>query len=449
MVGTAVVVGVLARSWWDILFLSLGDSHDGRINGRFGLHARNLAEDGLIGSGWLSSMEPFSEQAYAHHPPLLNVLQAAVTGVFGIGEWQLHLVGFLAGLATIVALVALGIVLGLRPGIAVVVVAVVAGTPMFWIYARLGLGVSLMVGFLAIWTLAERNERARRLVGPAAGVVAFSSWPGVALVALVVVMGFGTDRARARRAAVGAAAALVIVVVWLLVATTVGELSDYTANRLRSPVGFDDFVEQYRWFYRTLFPTWFRWLLPIWIVVAIAAERSRPVAVPMLVVVGAWTVALPEAAYVHDYWTYPLLVVVALGAMAGMDRLADTGLHEGVIVIVIGFVAVAAFSAMQDAGYRQAYFEEPAYAGSLVASVAPAPQQETAWVVGLELPRWVSFYWDLPVVTATPETLAVADSDDLVLMRLDRLPDWVGSPPLPVARQGRYALVRVGSIASG
>ena len=160
--GGTVIAAVLGAGWWELLFLPLGASHDGRINGRFGLVVRNFVEGGLPGSDYLASMVPFSPDPYVHHPPLMNILHAAVGSVLGQGEWQLHAIGNLAGLGTVAGLLWLAGELDLGAGVSVVVMALVAATPMFCIYARLGLGVSLMVVFLALWYRYRRNGKKPR-----------------------------------------------------------------------------------------------------------------------------------------------------------------------------------------------------------------------------------------------------------------------------------------------
>jgi hypothetical protein len=240
--------------------------------------------------------------------------------------------------------------------------------------------------------------------------------------------------------------ALVVVMVWVLGATSVTELADHAASRVHSPVSMSEFIAQYRWFYTTLFPSWFAWLMPVWVAVAVLSSRTRSSTGPLFIVMAAWTVGLPEAAFVHDYWTYPLLGVVALGAMVALDRIVDAGIQQSLVAVALLVLAVSSFSAMEQAGYRESYFLAPAEAGALVSSINPQAGQETAWVSGVELPRWVSFYWDLPVVALTPSFLETANDDDLVLMRTDRRPSWLAAAPVPFATSGRYALVRVRSI---
>ena len=443
--GGAVIAAALAAGWWDLLFLPLGANHDGRINGRFGLHVRNFIESGLQGSDYLASMAPFSAGPYTHHPPLMNVLHAAVGSVLGQGEWQLHAIGYLAGLGTVAGLLWLARELDLGAGVSVVVMALVATTPMFWLYARLGLGVSIMVVLLALWYRYRRVGGRHGALLTAAGLTAFSSWMGAALVLLVSGLDMRDSRYRrmALRVGIVGLGAVVSALVWVVAAGEVAELVDHTGVRLRWP-GWTDLVENYRWFYGTLFPWWFRWLIVPAVVVALADRRTRAAAGAILVSLGMWTLVAPGAAYVHDYWTYPLLVPVFLGLTVMLDRV--TGYFEGnrmAIGGVVALVLLAAAGLPRLRPYRDAYFRAPSDAGALVREVGPAPGQTTAWVAeGVDpVPRWVSYYWDLPVTEVTPDRVGSVGDTELVLVRLDQAPSWLGADPVPVAQTGRYALV--------
>ena len=246
----------------------------------------------------------------------------------------------------------------------------------------------------------------------------------------------------------GAAIVVVLTLTWAMLVSSPGELTAHTASRVRWPVGIGAFVDQYRWFYRTLFPSWFRWIIPIAVGVSLLSTRTRAVSGAMLAVLTVWTIGLPEAAFVHDYWTYPLLASVVLGWMVMLGWLADQEVSSTIVGAAVVILAVASFSLMQQRGYREAYFQAPAAAGELLRGVDPPPGQEVAWVIGIELPRWVSYYWDLPVLEIGPPDLSTVPEDDLVLLRLDRMPTWIDRAPIPVATDGRYALIRVGSLSS-
>ena len=474
MAGGVVLLAVLAAGWWELLFLPLGASHDGRINARFGMQVRNFLENGLSGSDYLASMAPFSEHPYVHHPPLLNLMHTLVGSFLGQGEWQLRLIGYLAGLVTVAGLLWLARRLALGAGAAVLAMALLAGTPMFWIYARLGLGVSLMVILIGLWERHVTVPGGELAPGPgggtregpdlslavlvvAAGTVAFSSWTGALVVA--VLAGWGLLHPGSRRTAwlmAGAGAVMVMVtLVWALSVGDAGELVAHAADRRRWPA-WGALVENYRWFYGTLFPGWFRWLVLPAIVAAAADRRTRAASLAIVIALGVWTLANPDAAFLHDYWTYPLIVPVFLGLAVVLDRveIGAKGVCAGIVwrrarvLAVAGLVFLAVLGFRSLGAYRHAYFDAPSDAGGLVRAVGPAPGQEVAWVAeGVDpLSRWVSYYWDLPVAEVSLDGIATASGTDLVLVRVDRMPSPIKAGVVPVAEQGRYALFSVASL---
>jgi len=453
IIGGAVLVVVLAVSWWELLFLPLGDSHDGRINGRFGLQVRNLVDDGLIGSDFAASMEPFTDQAYAHHPPLLNAIHALVRSTLGPGEWQLHVVGFIAGLVTVGAMLWLARQLGFGPSASLGAVAMVVATPMFWIYARLGLGMSLGLVFLALWERRRRRSGTLldRVLIAVAAATALAAWTGAALVLVTAAWARRRPESRpiADKVGIAGLGAIVVTTVWALGATSVAELAEHTRSRLQSPVGFGEFVDQYRWFYATLFPQWFRWMIPAAIAGSLLNRSTRTASASMLVVLAAWTIGLPEAAFVHDYWTYPLLGPVMLGLVAGLQWLMDQRVDSRVLAAALLIIALSSFSSLQRSSIRDGYFRVPAQAGELVRSTEPPTSQAVAWVAGpIEVPRWLSYYWDMPTGGVDESNVARLAEADLVLVRLDRLPAWVAAPLKVDSQVGRYALVAAGDLQS-
>ncbi len=448
--GGAAVAALLAGSWWELLFLPLGASHDGRINARFGLHVRNFLEHGLANSDYLASMEPFATTPYTHHPPLLNVLHAVVGSTLGQGEWQLHTIGYLAGLGTVGGLFWLARELDLGPWSSVAAVAFVASTPMFWIYGRLGLGISIVLPLLALWQRYHRLGRGYRALLIASGLAAFSSWVGAALAVLLSGMSMregGRRKAGAAVGAVGVSTALAVLV-WVAWAGDVTEVAQHTLSRLRWP-SLSALSDNYLWFYRTLFPWWFRWLILPAIAMALIDRRTRPAAGSITAALTVWTLITPDAAYIHDFWTYPLLLPVFLGLAVIADhmerRLEGRRIAVGAGVALVLLVAVG-FARLPP--YRDAYFRAPSDAGALVRETGPPPWQRTAWLAeGVDpIPYWVSYYWNLPTTEVTVADLGVMGEHDLVMVRLDRLPSWVGSVPDPVASRGRYGLVRVAAL---
>jgi hypothetical protein len=94
-------VGLIALTWVPNLDLPLGDSHHGRVLGRYGIQIRNLNTEGFTNSGFGTDWTPYASAPYAHHPPLSNLVYASSVWLFGLNATALRLVGTLAGLTTI------------------------------------------------------------------------------------------------------------------------------------------------------------------------------------------------------------------------------------------------------------------------------------------------------------------------------------------------------------
>ena len=178
------MTGAMLLTWLPQIGLPLGDSHEGRILARLGMQAANVWRLGLVGSRWGTSLEPYDPNGfYAHHPPLINILHVIAAGMLGGDQpWHLRIPGYLAGLATLVAVALLLRALELGWAPTLLAVGAMAATPMFWVYGRLGAGFSVLAGFAAIVAHLRRIERPGRGVVATAAVLAaltvLLSWPG-------------------------------------------------------------------------------------------------------------------------------------------------------------------------------------------------------------------------------------------------------------------------------
>ena len=108
-------------------------------------------------------------------------------------------------------------------------------------------------------------------------------------------------------------------------------------------------------------------------------------------------------------------------------------------------LVVAALVALAPGANHEKYFAAPAEAGRLVEAVGPAAGQDTAWhTPQVPWPTWVSRAWGLaPGAVASPEDVATVGDDDRVVVRLDRLPAFVGRSVADeaLAVRGTYAVV--------
>jgi len=141
--------------------------------------------------------------------------------------------------------------------------------------------------------------------------------------------------------------------------------------------------------------------------------------------------------------------LVGMGAL--LDRVAS---RLPARVALAGAVAAAVglaigFAVMVFGQTGQTYLYRPVDAGQLVADHPPASGQQYAWHTGLPAPRWLAYYWDRPPRIANVERLTEqAAPSDLIVVNLDRRPDWLPEAAEPVAQDGRYALFRAGDLAS-
>ncbi len=426
-----------------------------------GLHVANFWEDGPIASRLASDLRPYAPEYYAHHPPLVNAVQVGVSGILGRGEPQLRLFGYLSGVASVVSMAALMRVLRIRWAAVLIGLGVMVATNFFWIYGRLGAGYWIIVGLAAlIVRLRSVDDPSQGLVAGtvvAAFATAMLSWPaviGAAVLGLWLLRGRGLDRPTVM---VGLAMVLGVIldIGWILFATNLGELAEHTADRT-TRLGFtvgEFLVRQWRWM-RELLPPWYLLLMIPALALALADQRSRFPAGLLLSITVGWAIAIPQGAYIHDFWNLMLLAPVALGVAVSLDRFIERIPVRFVpwfgawvaLLLVAGFVDIVRGPVGRE------YFDEPQRAGAVMTAVRPKPEQEVVWVTdGIPAPRWASWYWGLPPRALTIEHLAEgSEPSDLVLVRLDRLPEWIPETVEAEAHAvvGDYALVQLDVLAA-
>lgn len=455
LAASGVLVLVVAGSWAPSLVAPLGDNHEGRVDARFALQVDNLSAEGLTGSGWISSMEPYAGR-YANHPPGPNVAQAAIAAVAGHGATQVRLFPYLAGLLTLPAAAWLLRALGCSRAATVAAVALLAGTPLFWCFGRLLWDVPLLFAAPAA-ILTVRSRRPRNLAAAALLVLAtvLMSWIGAATAAAFVLVRSIADRGERDRPALAALAGAGVLGAglagaWFLAATSTTRMTDQLEFRTSGgSFTTGEFVARQVDGLLTLVPMWslLLALLGSWVAWR-ARGRARLVLAVSTALGVLFVVALPNGSYIHDYWIYPLLVPVTIATGLAADTVLDrTGARVTAERLAVGATAVGMVLvvAMAVGGVGQTYFRDPEAAGRLAARTAPAAGQEVAWTAnGVDTARWLSWYWDLPARPLDGAQLAEAPAGDLVLV----------AQPLPapftdvavVDREGAYALVRLGDL---
>jgi hypothetical protein len=450
------VTAAVAATWAPLLTARYGDNHFGRIQGRYALQIRNLQQEGLLGSSFAADWSPYSDNPYAHHPPLPNLL-GTLFGLFpGDGEWQIRLGPYLFALLAIpaAALLLRGLGLGWAP--VLLSVGTMAVTGYYWIYSPIMFDLGIILALAAVVAQLRRlSDPPRWLIvaGCAAGLLAgLASWRGIAFAAglgLWLVLKRRLDRVTV------AVAASMVVGVGLSLGYMFGihgtaALADQTELRTAGG-GFTagEFARRIWQWLTDLLPAWYLALLPLAILAGLIDRRTRFCTALFTVFAAGWVVVLNNGSYVHDYWSYLILVPGVVGFGALFDWLAN---HLPAKVAVAGAVLAglglfATFVPMAFGPTSQQYLYRPVDAGELVAAHPPPATQEYAWHADLSVPRWLAYYWDLHPVEMTAERLVEqAHPTDLVVARLSRLPDWLPTGVRPVAQEGQYALFRVADI---
>lgn len=456
----------LAWTWAPAFGLPFGDSHEGRILSEFGIRVRNFWEMGAAGSSWGGDWTPFRDTPYNHHPPFLHALHIGLSALFGQSPALLKSVGYVSGLLTVPALAYMARRLGLRPLTAAVATALVAVTPFFWLYARLGLGMlplALMTG--TVLHLAATAEPSKRLVivtSAAAFFAVTSSWQGLILGAVLGLWLLSKRRIDQPTIVVGItmSAAALIVVAWTLTGPGIGDLAAHAGARWSFPWTLGEFLDRQWFFADALLPDGYRWLMIAALPVGLAHRATRFVVWMFVLLIVGFMFGPSDNAWIHDYWNlYGFLAVVpavgiTLDVVCGGTRDGGRGTKGrtwwyAVVVAAMLVLAVVWSQEIERDLFHDRYFEMPARAGALLESHEPAPGQETGWYLN-PIPHvtWMAYHWDLEPVEVTPNALTGVPDGDLVLVRTDRLPQWL-SPALvdaAVAADGRYALVPAGAL---
>ena len=201
----ALIAAALLAVWLPDLGLPLGNSDDGRIQGLFGLQARNFWELGVVDSRFGAAVEPYVRAVYdvapraepplvavtyAHHPPLQVFMSVVSTGVLGDSAAALRVPSLLVGAATVAFMASLLRSRGLAWGPTLLAVAAMASTGFYYVYGRISVSFSLQLAAIATvsWTLrrAEPRRRDTLVVAGSAALAAMQSWIGIAAMALVM-----------------------------------------------------------------------------------------------------------------------------------------------------------------------------------------------------------------------------------------------------------------------
>ncbi|MGI5212010.1 hypothetical protein [Plantactinospora sp. CA-290183] len=476
--GVAALTGLIALTWAPLLGAPFGDDHVGRIIGRYALHLRNLSEQGLLGSHLGADWAPYAATPYAHHPPLLNLLTAAGGLLPGDAGYQVRLAPYLLALLVVPAGAGLLRGLGIRWSATLLALGMMAATPFYWVHSPLMFDLAPILALsAAVVRLRGSPEPPRRLVVFAcvAGLLTtLVSWPGIAFAAALGLWLLAARRVDRVTVLLGGSMLVgVLLSLGFVVGITGMDLLGEQAE-LRSTggsYGVVRFLRRQWWFVSALLPLWYLGALCLGVLAGLLDRRTRGYLAMATAFTLCWVLALNNGAYVHSYWSYPVLVVGLVGMAALLDRLSGplgarlprrfaarsrvpAGLTPWTVAATVIGSALAAYLCVVVLGpVKRELVTEPGQAGRLAADHRPPPGQRYGWIAGsgVTTPRWLAYHWRLTPRTLTPPALGSGEAraDDLVLMDMRLPPEWLPAGALgqrAVARAGHYALFRAGDL---
>jgi len=457
---TKIAVSIMALfllvSWIPAFGMPLGDSHEGRVLGQFALHMKNFWSMGVVASSFGASWEPFSDIPYTHHPPVLTFLHVIVSSIIGEGLKQIKLISYVAGVLTIPALFSMGKSLGVNSKAVTISILFLITTPWWWVYGRLGLG--LLPNVLMIGTILAATEKPTKRKTVIASLATFfavaASWHGVFLFPFLWFQTWRRRKFDQLTFSLMGASILggLAILLWVSQGGGLSELGDHIGERVERDWTWNQFAERQWDFAQILLPLWFTILALPALVVGLVDSRTRFLTTSLISMVLVFALVPSNGAWIHDYWNFPILLTLFPG-FAVMSEWIFSFIKEKISLEKIDSITLGGFLllasvlilVLQPVSLHENYFDETSDAGELVASIELSSGQKTAWhLPQVPWPTWVSNKWNVPTASLlNAEDLGTVPSEDIVLFRIDRIPDWLdGKIEFAIEDQkGRYATV--------
>lgn len=445
-----------------------GDSHDGRNGATWAAAAEALRSDPI--ESRLGAIR-LDGSVYANHPPAIAAVVAGAE-VLGGDRPGSDRAAMVAGLWAAMALSFLLLrELGFARWTALVGPAAIAVAPMTRAYASMVdtpmLGLPFALGVL----LAAARIRSTGTL-PAWGVAVLTvgplvSWQLVLLEALLLLW-LAIDasvRPALRRALPAVAVGIAMLVLWLVwVHGSLGPALEQARSRSGAAEGtsavLGDAVET-QWSALRSFLGPLLMTLPFALVGCWAEDRGRRVVNRLaLPSVGAYALLTADGAAVHDYWSYWVLIPVAIGAALAAEylvRLVRTSgfppiVRRSVPVALVGFVLLISFARSTT---HERVHPTSAAAGAVLAAVdLPTGQDELwllaefgpddAWVVahGIPAAHLTPARYDAAMGRGATDHLAlISTSCTAAVLACDRIPGE--ATPYP---DRQFRIVRLGQL---
>lgn len=459
-IGVGAITAMVAVSWVRFVNAPFGDNHFGRVGGRYALHMRNLFTDGLIGSSWSANWKPLGPTPYAHHPPLLNILDAAVTRLPGNDPYQIMLAPHLLALVAIPAGAALLRTFGIGWVPTLMSVGAMTATGYYWVHGPIMFDIGpILLLSAVVRRLSEKAQPDRRLIalgGAAAVLASLGSWPGIAFAVVLSVWLFTSRRDSRAWLVVASCTAAGTAASMLFMFGVHGwrALADQAEVRSGAEFGVGEFLRRQWSWADLLLPTWYIALYPLAVGAGLLDRRTRFYTSMSAAMATGWVFGLRQGAFLHDYWAYLLLIPGLVGfAVLGDWITAWIRQHAAnlapLIATAVALAIVATFGAKAFGFYAREYRDRPADAGRLASSYEPGESQTWAWQIGADGARWLTYYWDRPIrYLAEEELSSTAPPADIVFVNLNLRPRWLPYEAVDraLASRGVYAIFDVGTL---
>jgi hypothetical protein len=218
--------------------------------------------------------------------------------------------------------------------------------------------------------------------------------------------------------------------------------------------GRREFVSRQWEYLNELLPVWYLVIFPVALVAGVVDRRTRLLTLGSSVLAAGWVGVLRNGSFIHDYWAYLVLIPGLLGMAALGDRAAaalrGNWARTGSALAVVAALLIAASLGTKAFGpFTRDRRDRPADAGRLASAVHPPDSQRFAWQLGADGARWLTYYWDRPIVRLEGAALTTtAEPSELVFVDLDSRPAWLPEDTLhrAVAVRGRYAIFEVAAL---
>lgn len=322
-----------------------GETHEGRNGAVWGTASRSIRADGIVETRF--GGRPRADYAYANHPPLIIAETLGAELVAGEHRIVTRAPAWLGSLIAVLLVAWLLVDAGISRAATIAGIAVSFGSAMFLVYGSMldtpVTSLPFAVALLIAWQRAmQQRSWNPAVIGALAALAVLAGWQSTALLAicgLVAVVRTVQGRfARVQLAAMvaGGLTGLAVTLAW--VRWSYGSLEplvDISGDRRRS-LSLSESMSTQLDYLLELAP-WALALGVIGLVFAAARPGVRWLAVVCIASTAGYALLFSQAAEIHDYWNFSLLLPLAIGvaslAQEVLDRASESGRRACLIVV--------------------------------------------------------------------------------------------------------------------